>query len=95
MKNKLKSYSSSDNLEGALDSVIEFGIAILLDSTTPATKYANKIIKYFEPFKNIDPILGFKMVKNGGYYYYVFDSNRFGVNSKELKKIIEEFDKNQ
>lgn len=76
----------------AVDSVVDFGIAILSGTKIPAVNYANRVIRNLKPYTNIEPIIGYENVPNEGYLYYVHDLNRFGIGSKRLKEIVLKID---
>ncbi|MDG4813190.1 hypothetical protein P8629_09255 [Hydrogenovibrio sp. 3SP14C1] len=90
----MKIYDEENNVYDAVDAVLETGVAAVGGCTTPAVKYAKRIIECLAPYSDIEACIGYKNVTHNGYLYYVFDVNRFSIVSPELEKIVDRIDEN-
>jgi hypothetical protein len=95
MKTKIfsKIFESTENVYKAVDAVIKHGFAAVDGTKNEAVPFCNRIIAALEPYKEIEPIIGFENVPNHGYLYYVFDSLRFRCGDKLLQGKIHEVDR--
>lgn len=88
----MKIYGSDNNIYDAVDEVLETGVAVVSGTKTPAVNYANRIIQCLNNYPDVSAHIGYQNVCYGGYYYYVYDLNRFLPGSSDLKKIINKID---
>lgn len=84
----MKIFDENVNPFNAVDAVVEHGIAVLTGTKTDAESYSNKVIKCLEPYKEIEPILGYQNVPLNGYFYYIYDANRFSSEDEYLEDYI-------
>ena len=85
-------YGPDNNVYDAVEAVIENGIAAIHGTTTPAVKYANRIIECLKAYPEVSPTIGYSNVANEGYLYYVYDLNKFSLGSRKLEKLIIQID---
>lgn len=82
----------SEQIEDAVDAILEDGIVGVEGTKTIAVKLIRLIKAELEFHDEIVPIESYKNVPNHGYLYYVYDSNKFLIGSTELEKLILKID---
>lgn len=88
----MKIYESKHNVYDAVDAFLKHGVIALGDTTTPAINYISRIKECLSIYKEVEFAKDLEIVPNHGYLYFVYDTNRFKLRSKELLETIHYID---
>lgn len=81
----MKIFKQSDNIYDAVNDVLDQGLALVEGTKTIANTHAEKIINALKAYDYVAPTIGYQNVPNHGYLYYIYDLNKFDIDSMQLK----------
>jgi len=88
----MKTFDHRDPLNLAIEYFMKHGFVLIEGSMSIATSYANQLIASMESETSVSPCIGYQNVEHNGYFYYVFDCQRYSIGDRKLPELIRRFD---